>query len=144
MYPITQLLNSLEDRIAVEKLRREVFNIQTINEYRYLNDLKYKQLYAYGTKINNILVAGCYISVNYNLLNIQQLFVKESFQNTGLKLGRNLLIYILNHKTDIEHLVGKNIKASIIMPASDKSFELYKKIGYEPFSNEFSMMYKSL
>ena len=144
MYPITQLLTSKEDLIAVEILRREVFHIQNINEHKYLNYLKYKQLYAYGTKIGNIIVAGCYISVNYSLLNIQQLFVKESYQNTGLKLGRNLVLYILDHKKEVEQLVGKKITTSIIMPTSDKSFELYKKIGYEPFTNDFSMMYKSL
>ena len=73
-----------------------------------------------------------------------QLFVKESYQNTGLKLGRNLVLYVLDHKKEVEQLVGKKITASIIMPTSDKSFELYKKIGFEPFTEEFSMMYKSL
>jgi hypothetical protein len=144
MYPITNLLTTKEERIEAEKLRREVLHIQNLDEYQYLNELKYKQIHAYGTKINKELVAGCYLSVNYNLLNIQQLFVKEKYQNTGLKLGRKLVIYILNHKEEIEKLTGKKISASIIMPSSNKSFELYKKIGYEPFSEDISMMYKSL
>ncbi len=138
------LLSTLEEYIEVENLRREVLNIYNIDTSRYIEYLKNKELYSYGTIYNDSIVAGCYFSVNYTILNIQQLFVKNEYQNTGAKLGRNLLISILNNKQDIERLTGKKIDTSWIYPANDKAYEIYKKIGYTPLYKEYSMMYKKI
>lgn len=139
------LLTTLDEYTAVEKLRREVFNINNSEYIRYLNDLINKELYSYATRINNEMVAGCYFSVNYNILNIQQLFVKKSYQKTGANLGRGLVLYMLDNKKDIEKLTGKKIDRSWIYPSSDDAYIIFKKIGYESYGNtNFSMMYKSL
>ena len=139
------LLTTLDEYIEIEKLRREVFKIDNSDYKRYLNDLMNKELYSYATRINNEMVAGCYFSVNYNILNIQQLFVKGSYQKTGANLGRGLLLYLFDNKNDIEKLTGKKIAQSWIYPLSDEAYKIFKKIGYESYGNtNSSMMYKSL
>ena len=144
MYPITNLLIKPEDLLEVEQLRREVYNIENSDISNYLHELKEKTIYAYGTKIDNKIVAGGYFNVSYNILYIKQLFVKQEYQNTGLKLGRNILYYMFNNKYEIEKLTGKTIDSSMIYPTSIKSLKIYRDIGYKNLGDDFSMMIKSI
>lgn len=138
------LLTNMKEYIEVEKLRREVLNINNMNTSKYIEELKDKELYSYVTRINNEMAAGCYFSVDYSILNIHQLFVKEMYQNTGAKLGRNLLQYIFDNKHSVEKLTGKYIHLSMIYPTNDKSLALYKKIGYKPIEGDYSLMLKKI
>ena len=144
MEPKISLLTTLEEYIEVEELRREVLDLHNLNTYRYIKDLKENELYSYATRIDNTIVAGCYFSVYYSILNINQLFVKETYQNTGARLGRNILQYLFKNKEEIELLTGKKISLSMIYPTNDKSLALYKKIGYENINNDYSMMLKKI
>ena len=138
------LLTTMKEFIEIEKLRREVLNIINMDTSKYLEELKNKELYSYATRIDNKMVAGCYFSVNYSILNIHHLFVKEMYQNTGARLGRKLLQYIFDNKHYVEKLTGKYIHLSMIYPIDDKSLALYKKIGYEPIEDDYSLMLKKI
>ena len=66
----------------------------------YARNLISKKMLLFATFIGEELCAGCYISISQNSLFIEQLFVKPEYQNTGLRIGRNLLEYI-NFNKDI-------------------------------------------
>ena len=123
------------DLIKSEILRFEAYNIQIIDydftkSFYYLG-IKNKTIIPYGLYIKGQLVAGCYVSNTYGSLYIDQLFVKPALQNSGLRLGRLLLRYVLANKKYLEEIFNKDITISMLEPLNEKCTAIYEKEGYE-------------
>ena len=140
----TSLLSNLEDFYKIEKLRKEVFDIRnTISTY-YLNGLVNNKIKAIATKKDDEMIAGCYFHNFSTNLVIDLLFVKEQYQETGLKLGRNLLLDILSNKDRVEKILHTKLSISSIEPLNEKAEALYKKIGYKSKNDILGTMYKAI
>ena len=123
------------DLIKSEILRFEAFNIQ-IGDYDFTKSFYYlsikdKTIIPYGLYIRGQLVAGCYVSNTFGSLYIDQLFVKPALQNSGLRLGRILLRYVLANKKHLEEIFNKDITTSMLEPLNEKCTAIYEKEGYE-------------
>ncbi len=114
------------------------------NNY-YARNLISGEMLLFATFIGEELCAGCYISISQNSLFIEQLFVKPEYQNTGLRIGRNLLEYI-NFNKDIiaKHYNLKSIQTSRLIYSSEKSKAIYKKLGYRVTNKTLNIMTKHI
>ncbi len=144
MQTITELLTDYDDFIEIEKLRREVFDIHFNSGTYYLNNLIYNKKKAIATKKDNEIIAGCYFHSFLSDLVIDVVFVKEEYQGSGLKLGRRLILDILNHKKKIENILHTKLYTSSIDPIDEKAEALYKKIGYRYGNNNTGVMHIAL
>ncbi len=102
------------------------------------------ELLIFGMYLDNILVAGCYVSDSFNTLFIDQLFVKKEFQETGLYLGRHLLKYILENREAVEKYFHYKPSKSQLFFIDKKSKNTYEKLGYEIENKEIGLMSKKL
>lgn len=140
----TELLTDLDDYQEIDELRKEVFNIKYCSTSYYLNGLINNKLKAIAAKNKEEMIAGCYFhNFSANLV-IDMLFVKEEYQETGLRLGRNLLLEILSNKDKVEKILHSKLNMSTIEPIDDKAAALYKKIGYRRHENALGIMYKAI
>lgn len=85
----------------------------------------------YVLYIRGRMVAGCYVSNTYNTLFIDQLFVIPELQESGLKLGRLLLKYVLASKDELGQMFQQDLEESALESINEKSTAIYKKEGYE-------------
>lgn len=114
------------------------------NNY-YARNILSGQMLIFATYIGEELCAGCYVSASQNSLFIEQLFVKTEYQNTGLKIGRNLLEYINFNKTIIaKHFNKKSFQTSRLIYSSEKSKSIYQKIGYRVTNKTLNIMTKHI
>jgi GNAT superfamily N-acetyltransferase len=143
------LLNANDKNIElVEKLRYETYNQEipvNILDTFYAQKLKEKNLLLFVTILGTEICAVCYVSrVGYSLF-IDQLFVKKEYQNTGLRIGRSLLEYINTNKKLVEQeLSFKPLRTSKLIYTTEKSHELYLKIGYKDDNNFLNTMKKRI
>ncbi len=139
-----ELLTTEEEFNKVEQLRKEVFDILPSFGVYYLNGLIENKIKAVATKSNEEIIAACYFHNRSTNLIIDQLFVKEDYQETGLKLGRKLLLDILNNKEKVEKLLNTKLQFSLIEPIDEKAEAIYKKIGYKPSNSILGTMRKTI
>ena len=144
MQTTIELLSTEEEYNKVERLRNRAFNNnQTFSPY-YLNGLINNKIKAVATKNNDEIIAGCYFHNWSTNLIIDQLFVKNEYQETGLYLGRKLLLNVLENKEKLEKLFNTNLETSLIEPIDEKAEAIYRKLGYR-FGNRFTgLMRKSI
>lgn len=135
-----EILNPQDERnYELELLRHQVFHLKTdersVSTSHYLFRMKYQLVIPFALFINDELAAGCYISCYKNTLFVAFLFVKEKYQNTGLKIGRLLLSYIMNNKHLLEKYTKDNINITKLTANNDKSRYIYRTLGFDYIDN---------
>lgn len=131
--------NTIENILTLENLRFKAYNIKGGLEGPtfYSLGLKEGTMVPFGFYLNDTLIAGCYVSANYGMLYIEQLFVHPQLQNSGLRAGRLLLNYVLLNKKELEDYFKTEFTYSALEPSNEKSQAIYEKIGYT--ANEMLM-----
>lgn len=136
-----------EEVLKIELLRHQVFHLKTDSKSISLSystfHIMHNQLIPYGLYLNNELIAGCYISCLNDSLLIDYLFVKETYQNSGLRIGRLLLTEVLKQKNELEEFFKKSITMTKLTPNNEKSKAIYEKIGYS-YQDNTPFMYKKI
>ena len=118
----------------LEILRHKVFHLKCdskciINSYSIFH-IKHHQTIPFALSIANEIVAGCYLSCYRDTLFVDYLFVSEKYQNSGLKLGRSLLSYILENKIAIEEQINHELRVTKLAALNDKARYIYKQMGF--------------
>ncbi len=137
-----KIMNHLEDINTIEQLRKEVFHLKQNATNYYEFHILHNQMIPYGMFYNNQLIAGCYISKSFDSIYVNFLFVKEEYRHNGLKIGRKLLLYILEHKKEIEEFFGQEFTISKLHPNNQESRRIYQTIGYNTTNNSNIMTKK--
>ena len=139
----TKFVRSDEAIEKIETLRKEVFHLENNGTY-YKDKLLNKSLIAVATFDEDEMVAGVYFHFFNNTMVIDQLFVREDYQNRGLKLGRQLVLRLIYLKTQLEKMYGVTINACYIDSQNQKAHELYKKIGFRESNLDPDTMFRIL
>ena len=137
-----------ENIITAETLRYNTYNSEVptniLDDY-YSKSIQKGTMLLFGTYIGEELCAACYVSVVGYSIFIDQLFVKKEYQNTGLRIGRQLLEYINFNKQIVqEHLQCRSLQTSKLIYTSEKSKSLYLKIGYKETNKPLNIMSKHI
>ena len=98
--------------------------------------------YAIGTYKDNEVIGGCYFHRFENTLMIDQLFVKEKYQNHNI--GTNLINSLFVYKQGIEKLVDGQVVLCRISANNDKAKSLYKKLGFRETKSDTDTLVKSM
>lgn len=136
-----RMLETKEELCAAETLRYQAFNYDledfNPNDTACISQINNGLIIPFGMffkDANNekeYLVACCYVSNYKGTLYVDHLFVKPMYQNTGLRLGRMLLRFVLANKQEVEKELKHKFSKSTIEPIDEKSEALYLKEGYE-------------
>lgn len=124
----------------LEKLRCEIIKIDKSNYY--LDLLLNGKIIGIGCYYNNQLIGGAYISDFLNSIYIEQLFVKEEYQNNALHIGSSILKYILENKKIFSEYYNKNFDTCRLESKNRDS--LYSKLGFKKEGNIMGTMKKRL
>lgn len=138
-----KLITENEDKMKLESLRNEVFHLNGISSY-YINELLNGKTYAMAAIDNDNMVGGCYFHRFNTILLIDELFVKEDYQNTGLQVGRNLVKELILNKSKIEELLESEITLCKLEASNEKAKALYSKIGFKASKFDDSTFIKAL
>ena len=130
--------------IDVELLRREVFHLKIdssliLKSYPLIN-IKNRRTIPFALIIDDKIVAGCYVSGYGETLMVDYLFVTKSYRNTGLRLGRVLLNYILESKQEIEEYFHHALATSKLAALDNRAKHVYEDLGYQ-YSEENGSAY---
>ena len=139
----TRIINLPEEISRVESLRAEVFHMNTTGIY-YLNELLSGKEYALVTFNGKEMVAGCYFHRFESILMIDQLFVKEEYQNKGLNLGRNLVEQLVTNKAELEELLGGSLNVCKIDSNNEKAHNIYLDMGFRESKNDEDTLYRGM
>lgn len=119
--------------IQLETLRSNAYNNSNfqskINSY-YANQLRKNKYIVFAYIYEGEMVAACYVSNYLDSLYVEQLFVAKRYQEVGLHIGQKLLSYIIKHKDIVESHFNQELSYTKLSPNSDKSYNIYKKMGY--------------
>ena len=137
----SKLVKNQKDINDIELLRKEVFKLKETSNY-YLNDLLNRKEFAIGTYDNNIIVGGLYFHRFEKTLMIDQVFVKEEYQNR--KIGTNLITMLWAHKRELELILGGPIEMCKIESQNEKSHSLYNRIGFRETKFDDDMLFKRM
>ena len=140
-----EMISYEDERIYdLELLRHQVFHLKTDPKAMSLSyslfHIKHHHTIPFSLSIDNEIVAGCYVTCYKSTLFIDYLFVSEKYQNTGLRLGRQLLSYILENKELVEKYFKERIQVSKLTANNEKSKSLYKKLGFTYEDNKTPYM----
>ena len=125
-----KIITTPEEKYEIESLRKEVFHLEELSPF-YIRQLLNKKEYALVARDdNNKMIAGCYFHRFETSLMIDQVFVKEEYQNKEYKLGRNLINNLLVNHAYIGKLLGNHVSICMIEANNEKAKALYKKMGF--------------
>lgn len=96
------------------------------------NQLRNKKYLAFGAYLEDELVGGCYVSNSRNSLYIEELFVKKEAQK--IKVGTNLLKYVLKRKSFIEKYYHQEFNTSCLENRNESN-GIYQSLGYRKISS---------
>ena len=136
-------IKTSSDIEKIEALRKEVFGLDMESSY-YSDKLLNKKELAIATFDQEKIVAGVYVHAFESTLVIDQLFVKKEYQNTGLKLGRNLLNFLKENKELIEAFFDAKLNVMTIESKNEKARSIYAKSGFRESKRDNDVFYKSL
>lgn len=134
-----------ENIIMTEEMRLRSYGLTsgfTADEY-YIEEILSGRILVFLCLHNDKPVSACYVSDFQGSLFIDYVFVLPEYQNTGLRLGRKLISYILENKALVEDYFNKEFKHSRLSAPNDKNRAIYKTLGYE-LDKPFDMMSKKL
>lgn len=138
-----KIITNENDLLELEKLRCDVLHLDEVSEY-YKNELLTNNTYAVGAYIEKELVGGCYFHRFNQTLMIDQLFVKEKYQNTGMRIGRNILTKLMANKEQLEQLFNEKVTVCRIESNNEKAHALYSKMGFRESKSDEDTFYKSI
>ena len=139
----TKILTNEKDLLELEKLRCEVLHIDEVSKY-YTDQLLTNKTYAIGAYVDKELVGGCYFHNLNQTLMVDQLFVKEQYQNTGMRIGRSMLNELMTNKEELEHLFNERVTICRIESDNEKAHALYSKMGFRESNSNEDTFYKSI
>ena len=139
----TRIIETEEEKQKVELLRKEVFHLPESSSY-FIDQLMNNKIHAIVAIDNNEIVASVYFHRFANNLMIDKVFVKEEYQNKGLKLGRGLIMQLIASKASLEVLLGGPLEMCRIESENSKSHALYIKIGFHEGKMDEDSMYRHL
>lgn len=126
-----RIINPYDEEIQeIEILRKKVFHLKQDSINRYEFHINHGIIIPFALYKDEELVAGCYIGDGFDKLYVYFLFVKEEYQHTGLRLGRTLLKYVLDHKELVEERLQTKFTEGALHPSNEKNRELYKRFGF--------------
>lgn len=133
--------------IMAEFLRFKAYGINAsrndLDNY-FIDEITSGRVLVFTCNIDNETVAVAYISNFSDSLFVDYLFVIPEYRNTGLQLGRNLLLYIINNKQIVEEYFNRKFKYSKLSATSEKSKSLYLKIGYKESTNNTDLLIRNI
>ena len=135
--------------IDLERLRAETFNTTPNYNFNwYVSSIQSGRCLPFGTYIDNELAAGAIIEQSNDVLHIILIFTKPKYQDSGLKLGRELLNYIISNKEVIDQYYGSVINQVELSYMGKKSHEIYLKVGFQEEATDIERqthrMYKTI
>ena len=132
---VKRISDNEDEMIKAELLRYRAYHLPVDlidKDYSYyFLQMKNQKIIPYALYIRGRMVAACYVSNTYDSLFIDQLFVMPELQESGLKLGRLLLRYVLNNKEELSREFQQELTVSALESINEKSTAIYKKEGYE-------------
>lgn len=136
-----QIINKSDSRIIeIEKLRREVFHVD--NGKYFIREISNDKIIVIGCFLQKKLVGGAYISLSYNSLFIESIFVEEKYQRNALHVGSLMFQYILNHKNIFEKIFNTTFHQCRLESRNQDSF--YEKLGFREEDNVIGTMKRSI
>lgn len=144
-----KILPSTEEQIVeCERLRYRAYGIKSIPDISltdyHVSNLLDGTMISISLFLEGELVASSYVSNSLSSLYIEHLFVDAKYQETGLRLGRFLLNYIIENKSQIEEYFHTKFTICKLAPSSEKSASLYRKCGFHNTSSVLETMVKSI
>ncbi len=124
----------------MEKLRFEAHGIPSDKGLNPLNTyygvrLKEGCLLMYAVLINNIPVAGAYVSSLYDSLFIEHVFVKPELQKSDFHFGSSLIRYILCKKSELELFFQTNFTTAKIEYINNQTKQIYENLSFREDEN---------
>ena len=138
-----KIIDTEEEKQQVELLRKEVFHLPELSSY-YYNQLLSNKIYAIVAIEKGQIIAGVYFHRFNNNLMIDKVFVKEIYQNKGLKIGRGLIMELISLKEKLEVLLGEHLDFCYVESENAKSHALYTKIGFRESKLDKDNMFKRI
>lgn len=131
---ISLLIPTPSNILKIEQIRYNAYSKKVTDEELkntyYAQKLLSQEIICFIYTYHDEVVAGCYVSSDFNSLYVEQLFVLKKYQEVGLHLGQKLLSYIIKHKDIVESYFNQELSYTKLSPNSDKSYNIYKKMGY--------------
>ena len=131
--------NTIDNANKLEFLRLSSYGFtptkEDYDDY-YINNVCIGNILPIVCYYDDKLIAGCYVSNTFNSIYIDYLFVLPEYQEKGLHIGRNLLLFILDNKEIVEEYFDTEFTQSKLCAISDKTKAIYRKLGYKEGSNE--------
>lgn len=140
------LENTEYNAIAIEKLRHRSYKVENVNlsDLIYAKEIIEGKILVFVCKIDENIVATCYVSDLLNSLYVEYLFVQPEYQKSGLKLGIKLLQYIINNKHLAEEYFGCKFSKSKLTPSNEGITKIYEEEGYKIDDNDITVMTKRI
>ena len=132
------------DIIKFETLRWNAFSHSgpvIVNNY-FKDKIEKGEIMVVGCYYLDELIAGAYISPNFQSLYIDELFVRRDFQRNQSHIGTFLMRYILNHKEEIEKYFNCSFSISRLDNKGAHSF--YQSLGYKDENNVMGTMKRKI
>ena len=136
---IKMIMGNLKE---VESLRYKVmFNDDKVIDSPYKVPYAQGRLLIFGAYIEDELIGAIYLSPwTYDQLYINQLFVKDEYQNhPDFHVGTSLIKYVENNLGDISDYYRTLFRTLLIDPADLKSEKIYTDLGYQVISERGTM-----
>ena len=100
----------------------------------YANEIKKNKYIIYAAVIEDEIIAACYVSNLYQLY-IEQLFTIKEY--SSLKIGRQLLEFVLNNKKEIEETFNSKMDYSYLSTRCNSLNNYFKEIGYKEINDVY-------
>ncbi len=139
--------NNRDNAERIEIMRAEVYGTKDYFNPKFsffANEITLGKILVFVCEVDGEEVAACYASKSFNTLYIDYLFVLPKYQNSGLKIGRSLLQFVLDNKHLVEEYFDTNFVFSMLSPTTPKSKSLYEKVGYKVNNKTLNMMIKKI
>lgn len=144
---VTLMSNTEENAIMTEQMRLKAYGIRgnlEVGDSEYIEEITTGKILVFLFEIDDLPVAGCYISNFQNTLYVDYVFVLEEYQRKGLHYGQKLLRYILEHKEIVENYFQRKFCRSELAPSKEEIIPIYEAIGYKQKSPDTITMYKNI
>ena len=132
-----------DEILKIEKLRCEVFNYDFSRENNYyFRELKKGNIIGIKCLYDGKLIGGIYLSDLYSSLFVEQIFVSKNYQFSDLKVGSNLLHFIIDNKSIFEKKFFKKFNISRLESKNHDKF--YISNGYVQENNLIGTMKRKI
>lgn len=116
----------------LETARYEAYDMKNLEipctDSFYARELKTGKYMVYGAYLEEELIGACYITNCLNLY-IEQLYIKPKYRS--LKIGKQLLLHVLQSKNEIENYFNEKYDYSYLSTRSDELNNYFEKLGYK-------------